>query len=242
MARTVKKEVYVEKRNEILNVAQRLVYTKGYERMTIGNILAELQISSGAFYHYFDSKPAILAAIIEHMREASEKPLLPIVYDPHLTALEKLQAFFSTIDNLRMAHKADVAALGRVWYNDDNAIVRQKVDEAVVKQRAPLLTAIVRQGVEEGVFTTPYPDQAGEIILALLQGMGNTHARLLLFPEAELDEAQRAEAIVTTHAAYMTAIERLLGAPPHALARTDAQIARLWIATLSREDNNNGKA
>lgn len=242
MARTVKKEVYAEKRKEILTTAQRLVYTKGYERMTIGDILAELQISSGAFYHYFDSKPAVLAALIDHMREASEQPLLPIVHDPQLTALEKLQAFFSTIDNLRLAHKADIVALGRVWYNDDNAIVRQKVDEAVVKQRAPLLTAIVRQGVQEGVFTTPYPDQAGEIILALLQGMGNAHVRLLLFPELELDEAQRADAIVATHAAYMTAIERVLGAPPQALARTDVQMAQLWMAALRKEDKSDGQA
>lgn len=242
MARTVKKEIYAEKRKEILNAAQRLVYTKGYERMTIGDILAELQISSGAFYHYFDSKPAVLAALIDHIRETSEQPLLPIVHDPHLTALEKLQAFFSTIDNLRLAHKADIVALGRVWYNDDNAIVRQKVDEAVVKQRAPLLTAIVQQGVQEGVFTTPYPDQAGEIILALLQGMANAHVRLLLFPEPELDEAQRAEAIITTHAAYMTAIERVLGAPAQALARTDVTMARLWMAALRGEDNSNGQA
>lgn len=242
MARTVKKEIYAEKRKEILNAAQRLVYTKGYERMTIGDILAELQISSGAFYHYFDSKPAVLAALIDHIRETSEQPLLPIVHDPHLTALEKLQAFFSTIDNLRLAHKADIVALGRVWYNDDNAIVRQKVDEAVVKQRAPLLTAIVQQGVQEGVFTTPYPDQAGEIILALLQGMANAHVRLLLFPEPELDEAQRAEAIITTHAACMTAIERVLGAPAQALARTDVTMARLWMAALRGEDNSNGQA
>lgn len=242
MARTVKKEIYAEKRKEILNVAQRLVYTKGYERMTIGDILAELQISSGAFYHYFDSKPAVLAALIDHIRETSEQPLLPIVHDPQLTALEKLQAFFSTIDNLRLAHKADIVALGRVWYNDDNAIVRQKVDEAVVKQRAPLLTAIVRQGVAEGIFTTSYPDQAGEIILALLQGMANAHVRLLLFPEPEQGETQRAEAIVTTHAAYMTAIERVLGAPPQALARTDISMAQLWMAALRGEDRNNGNA
>lgn len=34
--------------------------------------------------------------------------------------------------------------MGRVWYTDENAIVRQKVEEAVIQQRAPLLTEIVR--------------------------------------------------------------------------------------------------
>lgn len=232
MARTVKKQEYTEKRNEILDAAQRLVYTKGYERMTIGDILAHLQISSGAFYHYFDSKPAVLEGFIERIQQETEKPLLPIVHDPHLSAIEKLQGFFTTLDHLRVVHKADVIKLGRVWYNDDNAIVRQKVDDAVLKQRAPLLTAIVRQGIQEGIFTTTYPDHAGEVILALLHGMGNTHAKLLLALEPELDEQRRIEAIVAIHAAYMEALERVLGAPANSLARTDADAVKLWVTGL----------
>ena len=232
MARIVKEQAYKDKRNQILAAAQRLVYTKGYERMTIGDILADLQISSGAFYHYFDSKPAVLAAFIERIQSETEKPLLPIVQDPNLSALEKLQGFFATLDRLRIAHKADVIKLGRVWYNDDNAIVRQKVAEAMVKQRAPLLNQIVQQGVQEGVFTTPYPEQAGEIILALLQGMGDTHASLLLLPIEGQDELARITAVVTTHAAYMEAIERVLGAPSHSLYRIDAAAAQTWVIAL----------
>ena len=232
MARTVKKEIYAEKRNEILDAAQRLVYTKGYERMTIGDILAALQISSGAFYHYFDSKPAVLEAFIERIREAAEQSLLPIIQDPHLSAIEKLQGFFGTIDRLRIAHKAEIINLGRVWYNDENAIVRQKVDEAVVKQRAPMLATIVRQGVEEGSFTITHPNQAGVVILALLQGMGNAHAKLLLSLTEEGDEAHCIAEIAAVHAAYMEAIERVLGAPPNSLARTDIEAVNVWVAAL----------
>jgi len=237
MARTVKEQEYAEKRNDILDAAQRLVYSKGYERMTIQDILANLQISNGAFYHYFDSKQAVLEGFIERIRQAVEQPLLPIVHDPHLPALEKFQRFFDTLDRLRIVHKTDVVKLGRIWYSDDNAIVRQKVDEAVVKQRAPLLTEIVRQGIREGVFTTAYPDQAGEVILSLLQGMGNTHARLLLSLEQERDELRCIEAIVTTHAAYMDAIERVVGAPPNSFYRTDAEAVKVWVAALRDNDH-----
>ena len=113
MARTVNQAEKTAKRNEILDVAQRLIYTKGYERMTLQDILADVQISSGAFYHYFDSKPAVLEAFIERIKTEVEKPLLPIVYDSHLPAIEKLQGFFDTLDRLRIAHKADVVKLGR---------------------------------------------------------------------------------------------------------------------------------
>ena len=39
MARTVKEQEYATKRNEILDIARKLVYTKGYEQMSIQDIL-----------------------------------------------------------------------------------------------------------------------------------------------------------------------------------------------------------
>jgi AcrR family transcriptional regulator len=170
MVRLVKEQEFAVKRNEILDAAQRLVVTKGYERMTIQDILQDLKISKGALYHYFDSKATVLEALIERMQQEAEEPLLPIVHDAHLSALEKLQRFFATLDRSRTTQKAFIADLARVWFADDNAIVREKVDEAIVQRRAPLLTVIVHQGLQEGVFTTRYPDQAGEIILSLARG------------------------------------------------------------------------
>jgi hypothetical protein len=68
------------------------------------------------------------------------------------------------------------------------------VDEAVLEQRAPLLIEIVRQGIQEGVFTTANPDQAGEVILSARHG--KHPARLLLSLEQERDELRRIEDIV----------------------------------------------
>ncbi len=232
MARTVKPEQFAAKRKEILEATQRLVLAKGYERMSIQDILDELEISSGAFHHYFGSREALLEAFIQQIKQGAEEPLLPIIHDPHLTALEKLQGFFGALDQLRFAHRADVVKLWRVWYTDDNAIVRQKVDEAVLQQRAPLLTEIVRQGMREGAFTTTHPDQVGEVVLFLWQGMGNTHARLLHSLGQGADEQRGIEAIIATHAAYMEAIERVLGAPPNSLRRIDGEMVEMWVAAL----------
>ena len=237
MARTVKPEAVAAKRREILDAAQRLVFTKGYEQMSIQDILDEVQISSGAFHHYFDSRGALLEAFIERIKQETEKPLLPIIHDPKLTAIEKFQGFFDTLDRLRMAHKAEVVKLGRIWYADSNAIVRLKVDEAVREQRAPLLAEIVRQGIQEGIFTTASPDKAGEVIMSLLHGMGDTHIRLLLSLDQKRDDDQRLiEEIVATHAAYMDAVERVLGAPSHSFYRTHAAGVKIWVAALRDDD------
>jgi TetR/AcrR family transcriptional regulator, transcriptional repressor for nem operon len=241
MARTVNPEAVASKRKEILDAAHRLVVTKGFDQVSIQDILDEVRISSGAFHHYFDSRRALLDAFIERIKHEVQQPLLPIIHDPNRSAIDKLQGFFDTLDRLRTARKTDVIALLRVWYSDDNAIVRLKVDEAVFAQRAPLLNEIVGQGVAEGSFTTTHPGQAGEVILSLLQGMGNTHAKLLLSFEQEPDEQRCVEAIIATHAAYLDAIERVLGAPANAFARTSAEAVHIWVAALRGNDRLEGK-
>jgi len=40
------------------------VYTTGFEQMSVQDILDELKISKGAFYHYFDSKLALLDGLV----------------------------------------------------------------------------------------------------------------------------------------------------------------------------------
>src|SRR5689334_9405990 len=94
MARAIKEDEYAAKRNQILDMVQRLIYTQGYELMTIQDVLDGLQMSKGAFYHYFRSKPALLEALVERTVDQIELVLAPIVQDPQLDALEKLRRFF----------------------------------------------------------------------------------------------------------------------------------------------------
>src|SRR5882724_8689887 len=116
MARTVNPAAVASKRNEILEATHRLVVTKGYDQLSIQDILDDVRISSGAFHHYFDSRRALLEAFIERIKHELEQPLLPIIHDPSRSAIEKLQGFFDTLDRLRIAHKAEVIKILRVWY------------------------------------------------------------------------------------------------------------------------------
>lgn len=223
MARVVKE--YSVRRNEILDVAQRLVYTKGYEQMTIQDILDDLQIAKGTFFHYFSSKQALLEALIERMLEEMERVAGPIVDDPHLPALEKLQLFYATLGRWKTAQKDFLLALLRVWYTDENAIVRQKVFAAGHERVTPLLTAILGQGIREGVLTTPYPDHLGEVVMSLLQGLGDSFARSLLSFEPGRDDLRRLGSLV---AAYTDALERVLGAPAGSVKLVDAETLQEW--------------
>jgi TetR/AcrR family transcriptional regulator, transcriptional repressor for nem operon len=226
MARVVKEEEYALKRNQILDVAQRLIYSKGYEQMSIQDILDELQISKGAFYHYFNSKTALLEALIEHMMREAEPIITPIVQDPDLPAIEKLQRFFDTIARWKTARKKIILALIKSWYSDDNAIVRQKASSAWLKWFAPALTIIICQGVREGVVTTPYPDQVSGVIMSLVLGLGDAIAESFLPNGLNHDALQRID--LTTLAVYADAIERILGVAPHSIQFMDPEILKEW--------------
>jgi TetR/AcrR family transcriptional repressor of nem operon len=232
MARIVKEEEYAARRNEILDVVQRLVYSKGYEQMTIQDILDDLHISKGAFYHYFDSKGAVLEALVERMVVVEVIPLLtPIVQDAHLTALEKLNRYFDTAVRWKTAKKTFMLELLRVWLADENAIVRQKLFTNSVKHVTPLLTEIIRQGIQEGVFVTSYPDQVCHVIVYILQGLSDTIIELLISSETHRDAA-RIESGVTVYTEALTdALERVLGAPRGSLNLIDPETLKEWFVS-----------
>ncbi len=226
MARVVKEEQYTGRRNEILDIARRLVYTKGYEEMTIQDILDALEISKGAFYHYFGSKQDLLNALIDRMIEEGIQVVAPIAADTNLPALEKLHRYFATAAIWKTAQKDYLLALLRVWYDDKNAIVRQKMVTAAIKQMGPVFNTIIRQGVDEGIFHPAYPDQVGEVFLSMWLGFADRIVDFFLVPDSRGDGLQRLENIM---AAFSDALERILGAPKGSMKLADDDILRQWL-------------
>jgi AcrR family transcriptional regulator len=66
MART-RSENYDGIQAGILRNAARLFATRGYERSSIGDLVEACELSRGAIYHYFDSKEAILFAMLDSL-------------------------------------------------------------------------------------------------------------------------------------------------------------------------------
>ena len=226
MPRVVKEEDYAARRNEILDVARKLVYTRGYEQMSIQNILDALKISKGAFYHYFDSKQSLLDGLIERMLDDAEQVLRPIVDAKDLSAIEKMRRYFDTAGRWKVAQKKFMLDLFRVWRADANAIMRQKQEVASIKRIAPMLTEIICQGIDEGVFSTKYPEQFGNIFVGLSHGFEDKFVELLLTDHPPPDAVQQLEALI---GAYSDSVERILGAPSGSLPLGDIVTMKEWL-------------
>jgi AcrR family transcriptional regulator len=225
MARLLNEQEYLKKRNEILDTTQRLVYSIGYEQMTIQHVITELQMSKGAFYHYFKSKNDLLEALIIHMTEGILLAIQPITEDASLSGLEKINRFFNAAATWKSARKPFFLALMKSWYSDENTVVREKTVAASIKIIAPILNQMVVQAVQEGSIHTPYPEFASEIIFTIFQGMGDTMVKHILSPDEDPDF----ERLLLS---YADAIEKVLGVEPHQLKIIDKAMIQEWKQPL----------
>lgn len=58
-----------EKRQELLNAAERLFCQQGYEKTSVQDILSVTGLSKGGFYHHFSGKDEVLAALCSRRAE-----------------------------------------------------------------------------------------------------------------------------------------------------------------------------
>lgn len=232
MARTLNPQEHAIKRSEILDAAQRLIYTKGYESMAIQDILDLLNMSKGAFYHYFSSKQDLLEAFTERMMNEGIRVLSPILEDPGLDPIGKLEAYFQSGAAWKAQNKAAVTQMVRIWYADENALVRQKMLARAKERVIPLLARLIQEGIDHGDFNTPNSYQAAHFMILMQQSLGDALAAAMLRHPPWQDPAQR-EAdwanIKASSKAYSDAVERLLGAAPGSIHLIDIESLKHWL-------------
>jgi AcrR family transcriptional regulator len=226
MARTVNPTLRTVRRDAFLDVAQRLVQTKGYEGMSVQDVLDDLEASKGAFYHYFDSKQALLEAVVERFADSAIADLAPVLHDPGLPALRKLERFFAGIARRKAEQKDLVLAIVEIWNSDANAIVREKLRRLTVSRMVPLLSAVIDQGIREGVFRVASPGETATVFVSLMLGFQELANDYFIARQAgtiSFDEVQRSVA------SFTEAFERILGIPKGSLTLSDAATLQFWF-------------
>jgi AcrR family transcriptional regulator len=226
MPRTVNSSLHTIRREAFLDVAQRLIQAKGYEAMSIQDVLDELEVSKGAFYHYFDSKQALLEAVVERFADGAIAALAPVLNDPDLPALQKLERVFAGIARWKAESKELVLAIMEVWNSDSNALVRDKLRQMTVRRLVPLLTAVVEQGIQEGVFRAKPPEDTATVLVSLMQGFQDLAVEYFIARQAG---SITFETVQRRVAAFTKAYECVLGVPNGSLTLTDEPTLHFWF-------------
>ncbi|MCR6787590.1 MULTISPECIES: TetR/AcrR family transcriptional regulator [Bacillus cereus group] len=157
---------YEERRKEILETAERLFLTKGYTKTTVNDILKEIGIAKGTFYHYFKSKEEVMDEIIMRIIKEDVTKAKRIVSNPDIPVLDKLFKILME----QSPKSGDVKEkMIEQFHQPNNAEMHQKSLVQSIIHLSPVLTEVLEQGIEEGIFSTPYPQETIELLLSSAQ-------------------------------------------------------------------------
>lgn len=207
------------RRDELLATAERLFYTKGYEKTSVQDILTEMNFSKGGFYHHFDSKLAVLEAICE-MRARENCEQAKGIVSAQEGAIDKLNALFHDATFFGSGSSNFVALLIQVAYREDGALMREKMKACQLEYMQDVLEEILAEGVRTGVFFLTDIPMSAQMLLRLYMQFADDIAFLMARGESE---EQMIEAMVAKLRVYRTAIERVLVAPFGSIVLFDAK-------------------
>jgi AcrR family transcriptional regulator len=149
----------------IAEAAVEAMSEHGYHGTSVRDIADRAGMSSAALYHHFTSKQDLLFHItdrgIDALVRRTEAALLASPDDPaaRLCAIVRVHVLTHTDDQQgSFIGNSEIRSLEPA----NRAIVVSKRD-----QQKRLFDQVVRDGVERGVFTTPYPNEASMAIITM---------------------------------------------------------------------------
>lgn len=159
MMRIVKEAA--ERRNEILDVAERLFCTRGYDQTSTNDILAEIGIARGTLYYHFTSKEDILDAMIDRILDEIIRRTSRIALDTSVPVLERLtqSVLAANVDT-----KTGDMILEQM-HKPQNALMHAKMQERLLKQLIPVFVQLIEDGISQGLMQADDPENTIEMLL-----------------------------------------------------------------------------
>lgn len=175
------------RRAELLDCAQGLFLTRGYDQTTVNDVIAATGLSKGAFYHHFRAKEDLLEAIADRFARESLGFIRGVEDDRSLDALQRLNLLLSLGREWKREHIAELRAMFATLLAPQNVVLYQRILDAVFKVLAPALAQIIAAGQAEGVFGPGDAALAAEVLLGLANGRRALVVAALEKAETDID-------------------------------------------------------
>lgn len=189
------------RRSEILDAAEKLFGTKGYDATSTGDILRELGIARGTLYYHFKSKEDILDAMIDRLTQALAARAAEVLDRKDIPVLQRLTLMMQSLQvNNALGHEI----MSQV-HKPQNALMHQKMQERMLTAVVPLVTSLLQEAREQGLCQTRYPEEVTEMTLL--------YASTVFDELSGLSEEKRQEKVL----AFIYNLERLLQMPEGSL-------------------------
>lgn len=151
-----------ERKDEILDAADELFGRKGFDGTSTNDILEKVGIARGTLYHHFKSKEDIMDALIERYTVRILGAAKGIAADKSITVNERI---IRVVMALNISDGNGKEIIEHI-HKPQNALMHQKIQKVIINGVPQILTGIIREGIEQGLFNTPYPYECMEMVVA----------------------------------------------------------------------------
>ena len=150
-----------ERKSEILDVADELFGKKGFDGTSTNDILQKVGIARGTLYHHFKSKEEIMDALMERYSERLLGAAQEVAADKTIPLVDRIIRVVMSM-NLNSGSSEEIM---EHIHKPQNALMHQKIQKIIINGLTPILTEIICEGIEQGVFSTPYPYECMEMVV-----------------------------------------------------------------------------
>ncbi len=151
-----------ERKNEILDVAEQLFLSNGFDNTSTNDILKEIHIARGTLYYHFKSKEDILNAVIERLINQLIKKAKEICNQKDIPALER---FIKVIFSLNISDGQLGNVILEEVHKPQNALMHQKMQKSVLLGIVPLMTSLIEEMIISKEYFIDYPQEVVEMAL-----------------------------------------------------------------------------
>lgn len=146
---------------EILDAAEDVLRKFGPEKTNVVDVARALDVSHGTIYRHFSSKAALRDAVTRRWLERVEQPLADISRRDG-PANERLREWVTTLIAIKRQKRREDPEMFATYYQlaeEATTIVQDHVDELLQQ-----LTVIVREGVNQNVFSVSDPSSGARAV------------------------------------------------------------------------------
>ena len=154
------------KQEQILDALQALLENKNIQNISVSEIAQTAGIGKGSIYYYFPSKDSIVDALVERNYEKPLETAKNLARQTDISPFTRMAMIFQACRNSTSAFRAQKGAA--LPDAKEDAFIRQKYMKHLISEMKPVLTEIIRQGIDMGQIRFDYPAALAEIALIVL--------------------------------------------------------------------------
>lgn len=156
-----------KRKKELLKIAYDMFLAQGYENTSVDEIIERAQIAKGTYYYHFQSKERMLEEVIDMMID-SEAKMAEQIIAMDIPVPQKIVMMITSMKPTEAEQP-----IKNALFQPENVLMHHKVRKKLISVITPLLSEVIKEGVNEGIFECDNITERVKMLLIISDGTFN---------------------------------------------------------------------